>query len=126
MEVTGVICRSVTLAFAGHLVSNVPWEATHRANNTLKLLTVICLGIMVSLACIEGMTKAVSVSLDANKSSFVSSYVTMSCCKKHRSVLEESSLPLRTCLGMHGSVEHSQVYLCASDRHTCICLRLNT
>ncbi len=97
IQLTGVICWSLTHALAGYSASNVSCEATDWTYNTLRLLTVICLSIMVSLTCIERMTKAVSVSLDANNSSFVSSYVTMSCCSKHRSVLEESSLPLRTC-----------------------------
>lgn len=94
---TGVTCESPTQALADYTAYNVSREATDQMYNTLKLLTVICLGITVALACIEGMTKAVSVSLDGNKSSFVSSDVTTSCGSKHRSVVEESSFPMRTC-----------------------------
>lgn len=66
--------------------------------------------IMVSLTPIKGMTEAVSASLDANKSSFVPTYVTARCCE---GALEESSLALRTCRRLHSSVEQQRVYLSA-------------
>lgn len=80
--------------------------------NTVKLLTVICFSIIVSPACIEWMTKAVSVSLHANKSSFVLSYVTMSRCRRFWRSPHLHWGPVR---GTSRSVEEQQ-HVCVWER----------
>lgn len=81
-KLLAVMLRSLTWALADYSVSNVSYEYRHWMRNTLKLLTVISFSIVVSPACIEGTTKAVSVSPDSYNNSFVSSYVTRICCWK--------------------------------------------
>lgn len=60
-------------ASGGYSGSNISCQATYLTYNTVKLLTVICLSITVSPACIDRTTKAVSLSVTANKSTFVMS-----------------------------------------------------